>query len=71
MMRFKVYGRKIEVLRAGVEWMVLTIGQDGKRRVSEDIFIPSHLRESRVEIYLEDLLHEWATPRNNQILRID
>jgi hypothetical protein len=30
--------------------------------------IPQELEKGEIKNYLEDLLHEWATPSNNQII---
>ncbi len=65
-MQFNIYGRKIEVLRSGERWESFLLGSEGKKRVADDIFIPSHIKENELECYLEDLLHEWATPYNNK-----
>ncbi len=63
-MKFSVYGRKLEILRSGEKWKVFLLGSEGRKRVADDIVIPSHLKEDEVKRYLEDLLHEWATPHN-------
>lgn len=70
-MKYQVYGRRIEVLRTGVDYVVFALGTDGKKRIFNEIFIPSQVREDDVAGYLEDLLHEWATPRNSQVIQTE
>lgn len=41
-----------------------------KKRTAYDIIIPEELKENEIENYIEDLLHEWATPLNNKIFHI-
>ncbi len=70
-MKYNVYGRKIEILQNDGKWVVFFLGSDGKKRPTQEIFIPSNIVENDLIIYLDDLLHEWATPGNDEIVRID
>ncbi len=70
-MKYNVYKREIEIIKAHGTWTVFMLGSDGKKRVSHDIFIPSTVSEENMETYLEDLLHEWASPGNDKICKID
>ena len=68
-MKFNVCGKKIEVVRQEDRWAVFYLGEEGKKRTAYDIFVPSDLVEDEIQNYLGDILHEWATPSNNQIIR--
>jgi len=57
-MKFNVYGRKMEVLRSNDKWEIFFIGDEGKKRPAQDIFIPSDIRQKDLKYYLEDMLHE-------------
>ncbi|MCP3874576.1 MAG: hypothetical protein GY699_15655 [Desulfobacteraceae bacterium] len=70
-MKFNVYGRKVEVLKVLNGWEVFYLSNDGKKRIAHDIIIPMDLKENEIMGYLDDLLHEWATPKNNQISIIE
>ncbi len=70
-MKYNVYGRTIEIIQDDGMWVVFILGSDGKKRIAEDIFIPSHISEEDLVGYLEDLLHERATPDNADIFSID
>ena len=69
-MKFNAYGRKIEVVKTSNGWEVQYIGNEGKNRTADDILIPNHLEESEIRNYLEDLLHEWANSKNNEVIVI-
>ena len=69
-MKLNVYGRKIEIIRKQSQWTVFYLGNEGKKRTAYDIIIPEELKENEIENYIEDLLHEWATPLNNKIFHI-
>ena len=70
-MKLSVYGRTLEVIKSDRGWTVYVLGADGKKRISHDIFIPSHIREKEITTYLEDLLHEWASPGNDRVEKLD
>ena len=69
-MKFIVFGQKLEIIRQQEKWVALLIGRDGKKRPARDIFIPSEIREADLTIWLEDQLHERATPDNPDVVRI-
>jgi len=70
-MKLNIYGRTFEVVKEHDKWVVFILGNEGKKRPSDNIFIPSHIREERLIDYLEDLLHEWASVDNQWIKPID
>jgi hypothetical protein len=62
-LKFNVYGRYVLVVeRDGENWRVLQAGDDGKRRLRDDIVIPSDLSPEGIAQHLDDLLHELAGP---------
>jgi hypothetical protein len=70
-MKLNVYGKKIEVSKISGNWVVFYLGNEGKKRTAHDIIIPQELKENEMVKYLEDLLHEWATPSNKAITKIE
>jgi len=70
-MKYSVFGRKLEIFKNQGKWKVFILGADGKKRIANDIFIPSDMKECDLMIYLEDLLHEWATPEKDEIHKIE
>ena len=70
-MKLSVYGRRIEITKYCEKWVVFYLGNEGKKRTAYDIIIPQELKESEIKSYIEDLLHEWATPSNNKIVEIE
>ncbi len=70
-LNFNVFGRDVQIERRGQRWGVFYVGQEGKRRVAKDILVPPELAESEIRQYLDDLCHEWATPENSRVIRLD
>ena len=66
-MKLNVFGRKVEVVKSKENWKVFILEGEGKKRIADNIFIPSSVNESEIVNYLSDMYHEWATPSNNQI----
>ncbi len=72
-MRFNIYGRyDLEVARVDEAWVVHRVDGHGPaaRRRRADLVVPSHLNETEVATYLDDLLHEQARP-GDEIRRVD
>lgn len=69
-MTLDVYGRKLEVYRHQGRWRVLLSGSDGKKRIAEDVMVPSHIRKEELVEYLADLCHEWSRPGRDQVVRL-
>jgi hypothetical protein len=63
-------GKKLEILKEDGEWVIYHLGK-GKKSRSNDLLIPSEFNEAEVILYLEDMLHEVATPANPKIKRLD
>ncbi len=71
-MRFDLFGRKkVDIIQSDMKWKVFILGADGKRREANDIIIPSTVKEDQLIEYLDDLLHEWATNKNNKIYKLE
>ncbi len=60
-MKLNVFGRSVEVVQRNNKWMVFYLGNEGKKRLADDIYIPDHVPHSEVVGYIADLCHEWAT----------
>ena len=69
-MKLDVYGRKIEVVKSAWKWKVFILGAEGKKRLAEDITIPSHIIESDLISYIADIYHEWASPAHNRVTEL-
>lgn len=64
-MRCRIFGRLLEVIREKGTWRTYLVGQEGKKRLLSDIFIPASVSEGEIPGYLEDLLHEYAAPHSD------
>ena len=71
LMKINVFGKIIEVVRNSNRWDVFYLSNEGKKRLANDIVIPSHLKEEGLIEYLSDLCHEWATPDNKEVKVLD
>ncbi len=70
-MKLNAYGRKIEIVKSDAKWKVFFLGEEGKKRIADDIFVPSDFKQKVLKNYIEDILHEWATAENNQVIEIE
>ena len=70
-MRFDVFGRTLLLERTSAGWEVFFVSAEGKRRQAEDLVVPQAITEEELEQWLFDLCHEWATPKNLKVSRID
>lgn len=66
-MKLNVFGRYIEVVRNIDKWNVYYLGNEGKRRIAEDMIIPSSVQEDELVEYIADLCHEWASSNKSQV----
>jgi hypothetical protein len=62
-LRFDVFGHRIDVLRTDEGWRAVFPGGEGKARPA-NITIPSELGSGEIAQYLADLYHESASPRH-------
>ena len=65
-MKLNAYGKLLEITRENEMWVIYELGE-GKKSRSNDVFIPSEYNEAEVVRFLEDILHERATPENPSI----
>ncbi len=70
-MKLDLFGRKIEVLRSKEIWKIFYLGSEGKKRLADDILIPSHICEEEIIDYLEDLFHEWSTKKHKHVIKLE
>lgn len=62
-MRFDVYGRfRLDVTREHDRLVVLEVGDDGKRRLRDDLVLDAELDDADIAQALDDLLHELGKP---------
>jgi hypothetical protein len=66
-MKLNIYGRKFEVIKSEGKWKVFILGDEGKKRIADQITIPSNIVESELINYISDMYHEWASPTNNEV----
>lgn len=66
-LRFDAFGRDLLIIGSEEGWSAFYLGNEGKRRPAHDIIIPPSVKETEMARYLDDLLHEWATHRNNSV----
>jgi hypothetical protein len=69
-MRVNAFGIILEVIKENGQWVIYILGE-GKKRRSYDFVIPSEFDEDGALLFLNDLLHERATPDNPEIKKID
>lgn len=70
-MKLNVFGRIIEVVRDDSRWKVFYYGNEGKKRLANDIILPPSLKKEDLVEYIADLCHEWATPSNSKVKKLD
>ncbi len=66
-----VFGRRVLVVRSEDKWSVFYLGNEGKRRLATDIFVPASVTECQLEQFVADLCHEWASDLHPQVVRLD
>ncbi|MBT3581392.1 hypothetical protein HOG75_00450 [bacterium] len=69
-LKFNAFGRIMLVERVQERWIVFWAGNEGKKRLAEDIILPSDLHEDEIAKFLTDILHEEATPERDEVIRI-
>lgn len=67
--RYNVFGRIVDIERAGPSWKTYLVGNDGKRGPGGFV-VPDEIGADELDQYLYDLFHEDATPGNGEISRI-
>lgn len=51
-------------------WRAFYLGNEGKRRLAQDIVLPNTATEQEIERILSDLFHEYATPKHPRVERL-
>ena len=62
-----IFGKEVEVVRREPEWVVFYRGNEGKKRLANDIVIPSNIKETELVKYLSDIYHEHSTKRHPEV----
>jgi len=70
MPKFNVYGRVMAAEKSSQGWTLFDIGGEGKRRLANDIVVPDFVSENELAQYLGDMLHESASPKHPDVLRL-
>lgn len=55
------------MLRRNGQWLAFYIGNEGKKRLADDIVIPKQTSEQDVVGVVADICHEWARPNHNDV----
>lgn len=66
---FNIFGMLIGVTGSVGQWNAFYLGNEGKRRRA-DFIVPNDLAEDELCVYLADLFHEQATPKNSEAMRV-
>ena len=69
--KIDVFGRLVLAVKSDNGWRIYYLGEDGKRRLADDLMLPPFLAADELISYLADLCHEWATEKHNQVRRLD
>ncbi|MFT7775794.1 hypothetical protein [Roseateles sp.] len=67
--RFNVFGRLFDIERRSDQWLVLAVGNDGKRAPAGFV-IPEFVTDGELEQFLFDLFHEQAAYKKGGIFRV-
>ncbi|HEY1127763.1 MAG TPA: hypothetical protein VGF12_00020 [Roseateles sp.] len=67
--RFNVFGQLFDIGRRGEQWLVLAVGNDGKRAPAGFV-IPEFVADVELEQFLFDLFHEQAAYKKGGIFRV-
>lgn len=68
-LRFNIFGKIIAVTGSCGAWQAYYLGADGKRRPA-DFVLPHDVVENELCVYLADIFHENATPRNSDAVQL-
>jgi hypothetical protein len=68
-LRFDVFGRRVDISGAPGSWQAWYPGSEGKRRPA-DFVVPHDTPEDGLLDYLADLFHEDASPRRPTARRL-
>jgi hypothetical protein len=69
--KIDVFGRMVLAQQFDKGWSTYYLSGDGKRRLANDIIVPSFVDQSEIENYLADICHEWASEKYPEVRRLD
>ncbi|WP_019616594.1 DUF7661 family protein [Psychromonas ossibalaenae] len=69
LIKFKVFGKKMSVLRKNEQWLLYLESDTSIRARIYDVVIPSELNESELDCYLADIFHENASIKFSTVER--
>ena len=69
--KLDVFGTLVLAIHTDDGWEVYYLSEGGKRRLATEIFVPSFVKETEIENYIEDICHEWATEKHPNVRRLD
>ena len=69
--KLDVFGTMIQAIRTSDGWEVYYLSEEGKRRPATEIFVPSFVKETEIDNYLDDICHEWASEKHPKVRRLD
>lgn len=71
LIKFSVFGKPMSVVRKDKEWQLFNEPDIGIRSRVYDVVIPSELKESELEKYLDDIYHEFSSERHSRVKRVN
>jgi hypothetical protein len=70
-LKFNIFNRfLIGIEKTSNQWSVFYLGNEGKKRLANDVVIPSDITDKQLVGYLSDLFHEFATVENSQVKQL-
>ncbi|MBO9491993.1 hypothetical protein J7384_16655 [Endozoicomonas sp. G2_1] len=61
----------MSVVRKDKEWQLFNEPDIGIRSRVYDVVIPSELKESELEKYLDDIYHEFSSEKHSRVKRVN
>ncbi|WP_348523885.1 hypothetical protein [Endozoicomonas sp. G2_1] len=71
LIKFSVFGKPMSVVRKDKEWQLFNEPDIGIRSRVYDVVIPSELKESELEKYLDDIYHEFSSEKHSRVKRVN
>nr|WP_210330383.1 hypothetical protein [Aliikangiella sp. G2MR2-5] len=60
----------MSVIKSEHEWQLFNESDTGIRSRVYDVMIPSDIDESKLEKYLDDIYHEYASEKHSKVKRL-
>lgn len=70
-MKINLFGRIIDVIKRDNQWLVFDLGNEGKKRLAQDVLIPPTVKEKELLNYLDDLCHEWSSSKHPRVKLVE